>query len=87
MFFFWTEANLRPTSSERYRTKSARTLDEGYGKQVKIYTDESKMGDKTGYVIVKEEHTIKKRIVPQWSMRSSLQLLEQSNRRKIADTK
>jgi hypothetical protein len=28
------------TSSERYRTKTARTLDEDYGKHVKIYTGE-----------------------------------------------
>jgi hypothetical protein len=45
--------------------KTARTFDEDYGKHVKIYTDESKMGDKAGYAIVKEEHTIKKRILPQ----------------------
>jgi hypothetical protein len=47
------------TSSEIYRTETERTLDEGYGKHVKIYTDGSKMGDKVGYTIVKEEHTIK----------------------------
>jgi hypothetical protein len=40
-------------------------LDEDYGKHVKIYTDGSKMRDTVGYVIVKEEHTIKKRILPQ----------------------
>jgi hypothetical protein len=53
------------TSSERYRTEMARTLDEDYGKHVEIYTDGSKMGDKVGYAIVKEEHKIKKRILPQ----------------------
>jgi hypothetical protein len=53
------------TNSERYRTETARTLDEDYGKHVKIYTDGSKMGDKVGHAIVKEEHTIKKRILPQ----------------------
>jgi hypothetical protein len=52
-------------SSERYRTVSARTLDENYGKHVKIFTHGSKMGDKVGYAIVKAEHTIKKRILPQ----------------------
>jgi hypothetical protein len=56
----------------------ARTLDEDYGKHVKIYTDGSKVEDKVGYVVVKEEHTIKKRI---------LQLLKQSNRQKITNTK
>jgi hypothetical protein len=54
------------TSSERYIT--AITLDEDYGKHVKIFTDGSKMGDKVGYAIVKEEHTIKKRILPQNTM-------------------
>jgi hypothetical protein len=53
------------TSSERYRTKTARTIDEDYGKHVKIFTDGSKMGEKVGYAVVKEEHTIKKRILPQ----------------------
>jgi hypothetical protein len=52
------------TSSERYRTETARTLDENYGKHVKIFMDRSKMGEKVGYAIVKEEHTIKKRILP-----------------------
>jgi hypothetical protein len=76
------------TSSERYRIETAGTLAEGYGKHVKIYTDGSKMGDKVGYA--DEEHTIKKRIFyfkTRWSVRSSLQLVEQFNRRKIADTK
>jgi hypothetical protein len=41
----------------------ARTLEEYYRKHVKIYTDGSNMGEKVEYV--KEEHTIKKRIVPQ----------------------
>jgi hypothetical protein len=41
-------------------------------------TDRSKMGDSVRYAIVKEEHTIRK---------SSLQLLEQYNRRKTTDTK
>jgi ribonuclease HI len=53
------------TSSERYRTETARTLNGEYSKHVKIYTDRSKKGDKVGYAIVKEEHTIKKRILPQ----------------------
>jgi hypothetical protein len=44
------------TSSECYKTETARTVDEDYGKHVKIYTDGSKMGDKIGYVIVKKEH-------------------------------
>jgi hypothetical protein len=43
------------TSIERYRTKTARTLDEDYGKHVKIFTNGSKMGDKVGNAIVKEE--------------------------------
>jgi hypothetical protein len=46
-------------NSERYRTKTARTPDEDYGKHVKIYTDGSKMRDKVGCAIVKEEHTFK----------------------------
>jgi hypothetical protein len=45
--------------------ETARTLDGDYGKHVNIYTDGSKMGDKVGYAVVKEEHTIKKRILPQ----------------------
>jgi ribonuclease HI len=45
--------------------KFARTLDEDYEKHVKIFTNGSKMGDKVGYAIVKEEHTINKRILPQ----------------------
>jgi hypothetical protein len=53
------------TSSERYRTETAIKLDEDYGKHVKIFTDGSKMGDKEGYAFVKEEHTIKKRILSQ----------------------
>jgi hypothetical protein len=48
------------TSSERYKTEAASTLDEDHGKHVKIFTDRPKMGDKVGYAIVKEEHTIKK---------------------------
>jgi hypothetical protein len=52
-------------SRERYMTEMARTLHEDYEKHVKIYTHRSKMGDKVGYVIVKEEHTIEKRILPQ----------------------
>jgi ribonuclease HI len=46
-------------------TETARTLNGDYGKHVKIYTDRSKKGDKVGYAIVKEEHTIKKRVLPQ----------------------
>jgi hypothetical protein len=49
------------TSSKRYRTEPARTLDEDYGKHCKICTDGSKMGDKVGYAIMKEERMIKKR--------------------------
>jgi hypothetical protein len=56
--------NSHKTRSERYRTETVRTLDEDYGKHVKIYTEGSKMGDKVGYAVVKEEHTIKKRILP-----------------------
>jgi hypothetical protein len=72
------------TSSKRYRMETARTLDEDYRKHVKIYTDGSKMGDKVGYAVVKEEHTIKKRILLQnrSSVQSSLHLLKQSNRKK-----
>jgi hypothetical protein len=51
------------TSSERYRTETAGTLDKDYGKHVNINTDE--YGDKVGYAIVKEEHTSKKRILLQ----------------------
>jgi hypothetical protein len=51
--------------SKRYRTETASNLDEDFGKHVKIFTDRSKMGDKVGYAIVKEKHTIKKRILPQ----------------------
>jgi hypothetical protein len=39
-----------------------------YGKHVKIYTDGSKMVDEVGYAVVKEEHTIKKRILLQNTM-------------------
>jgi hypothetical protein len=46
-------------------TETARTVDEDYSKHVKIYTDGSNMGDKVEYAIVKEEHKIKKRILPQ----------------------
>jgi hypothetical protein len=45
--------------------ETARTLDEDYGKHVKKYTGRSKMGDKVGYAVVKEEHTIKKKILHQ----------------------
>jgi ribonuclease HI len=60
-------------SSERYRTKTAGTLDEDCGNHVKIYTDGSKLGDKVGYDIVKEAHTIKKRILPQKTVFSAEQ--------------
>jgi hypothetical protein len=40
-------------------------FDEDYSKHVKIYMDGSKMGSKVRNAIVKEEHTIKKRILPQ----------------------
>jgi hypothetical protein len=46
-------------------TEMTRTLIEDYGKHIKIFTDGSKMGDKIVYAIVKEEHTIKKRILHQ----------------------
>jgi hypothetical protein len=64
--------------------ETARTLDEDYRKHVKIYTDGSKMGDKVGYAVVKEEHTIKKKNLLQnrSSVQSSLHLLKQSNRKK-----
>jgi hypothetical protein len=53
-------------SLETFRCRlSVRTLVEDYGKHVKVHTDRSKMGDKVGNAIVKEEHTIKKRILPQ----------------------
>jgi ribonuclease HI len=39
-------------------------LDKDHGKHVKIYTEGSKR-DKVGYAFVKEEHTIKKRILHQ----------------------
>jgi hypothetical protein len=56
--------DLKPAVSNR--TKTARTLDEeDYEKHVKIYMDRSKMGDKVGYAVVKEEQTIKQRILPQ----------------------
>jgi hypothetical protein len=78
------------TSSERYRTETARTLDKDYGKHVKIYTYGSKMGDKVGYAIVKEEHTIRKRILPQNTVFSAEQSgiigaiqSEDNNRHKI----
>jgi hypothetical protein len=58
-------ARLDQTSSERYRTETSKTLDEDDGKHVKIFTDGSKMGDNVEFAIVKEEHTIKKRILPQ----------------------
>jgi hypothetical protein len=43
--------NLTPGSA-RLDQETARTLDEDYGKHVKIYTDGSKMGDKEVYAIV-----------------------------------
>jgi hypothetical protein len=52
------------TSREGYRTETARALDEDYGKHFRIYTHRLKIGDKVGYAIVKEEHMIKKRILP-----------------------
>jgi hypothetical protein len=88
---FRLSAFVLETNSERYSTETARILEEDYIKLVKIYTDESKMGDKVGYAIVKEEHTIKKIILcylkTRCSVRSSLQLLEQYNRRKSTDKK
>jgi hypothetical protein len=52
-------------SSERYRTVMTTTLEVDYRKHVKIYTDGSNIGDKMGYAIVKEEHTIRKIFLPQ----------------------
>jgi hypothetical protein len=70
---------------------SARTLVEDYGKHVKVHTDRSKMGDKVGNAIVKEEHTIKKRILPQNTVFSAEQSAingaiqsEKNSRHKIA---
>jgi ribonuclease HI len=78
------------TSSERFRTETVRKLDEDSGKHVKIYTDGSKMGDKVGYVVDKEEPTIKKRILPQNTVISAEQSaiieaiqLEKNNRHEI----
>jgi hypothetical protein len=68
---------------ERYRTETARTLDENYGKHVNIFTDGSKMGDKVGSAIVKEEHTIKKRILPQNTVFSFTAEQSVNNRHKI----
>jgi ribonuclease HI len=82
--------NRPETSSERYKTETARTLAENYGKHVKIYMDGSNMGDKVGYAGVKEEHTIKKRILPQNTVFSAKQSAfiaviqsEKNNRHKI----
>jgi hypothetical protein len=47
------------TSSECYRMETTRTLEEDYGKHVKIYSDRSKMGDIIGYAVVREVYTIK----------------------------
>jgi hypothetical protein len=60
-----------------------------YGKHIKIYTDGSKMGDKVGYAIIKEEHTIKKRILPQNTVFSAEQseIIGAIQSEKIADTK
>jgi hypothetical protein len=40
------------------------------------------MGDKVGYAVIKEEHTIKKRILIPQNTVFSLELLKQSNLRK-----
>jgi 23S rRNA G2069 N7-methylase RlmK/C1962 C5-methylase RlmI len=79
------------SGSERYRTKTARTLDEVYGKHIKMYTNGSKMGDKIRYAVVKEEHTIRKRILPQNTVFSADQSAiieaiqsEKNNRHEIA---
>jgi hypothetical protein len=62
---------LKPVNRRQFdvrfseRTDPARTLYKDYGKHVKIFTDRSMMGDKEEYAIVKEEHTSKKRILPQ----------------------
>jgi hypothetical protein len=81
-----TSGSPRLDHSEHYRMETVRTLDEDYVNT--IYTD---MGDKVGYeyAIVEEEHTLKKRILPQNTVFSAeqSQLLKQSNRRKITDTK
>jgi hypothetical protein len=80
------------TSNKRYRTETARTLDDDHGKHVKIFTNGSKMGDKVGYAIVKEERTIKKIILPQNTVYSAEQSaiigaiqLERNSRHKIVD--
>jgi ribonuclease HI len=75
--------NSHKTRSERYRKETARMLYEDYGKHVKIYTEGSKMGDKVGYGVVKEEHTIKKRILPQNTVFSAEQSAEKNNRHEI----
>jgi ribonuclease HI len=64
-FYFASQLHNHTIRKRKISYFEARTLDEDYGKHVKIYTDGSKMGDKAGYAIVKEEHTIKKRILPQ----------------------
>jgi hypothetical protein len=71
-------------------TEMARKLAEDFGKLVRIYTDGSKMGDKVvGYAVVKEEHTFKKRILPQSTVFSAEQsaIIEAIQSEKIIDTK
>jgi hypothetical protein len=65
-----TALDLSPFVTRLSRIQELRRVlispnNKGYGKHVKIYTYGSKMGDKVGYAVVKEEHTIKKRILPQ----------------------
>jgi hypothetical protein len=53
-------------------------------------TNGSMMGNKEGYAIVKEEHTIRNRILPQntvFSAEQSAIIRAIHNRRKIADMK
>jgi hypothetical protein len=74
------------TSSERYWTETARTLDEDYGKHVKIYTDGLKMGN----MLSSKKSTRSRKefyLKTRRSVQSSLQLLKQFNWRKITDTK
>jgi hypothetical protein len=68
------------TSSEHYMTETARKLDEDYCKHVKIYTDGSKMGDKVGYAKKNTRSRKESYLKKQCSVRSSLQILEQSEK-------
>jgi hypothetical protein len=62
----WKPVNEKQFDVRLSATETARTLDKDYGKHFKIYTNKSKMEDKIlGNSIVKEVHTIKKRILHQ----------------------